>query len=1253
MFHGFRRDIYNARENAKDDATRSQLDDDIKKLEEFAGVKDGNWDVKAEEKVARAGERYMRDGVAPSPELEGVFSRMKEWFTSIYNALKGSPIDIKMNEDVKGVFDRMLSETPKKESSKIKEKAKSIADAIRKLKPEDLAKDLEGSAGMNKLLIDALNFSIEATARAVELGGSIIDAVNEGVKAFKESESYKFMDEKEKAKAEKNVAAILKDKISPLYDVTIEPASDSGNYAERKSAETFLSEDASLDDKVKDAIADATVYKTRARLDNLAIAEKIIEDYGPVVAGRILLDEKNTSMDPATKVALGVALIKASKSMAQDLEASGDTEKASAVRKNAVNVTNHMMQYMTDLGRGVDAFQLFRELDPDMMLKAGLDIQNGKVRRKLDKAKGKIDDFIEKYGMAERMAIKITEQFAMAKIGDNAKGKESEVKSAVKDIASKGVSDSSVSSIQSISGLSKEESKNIAEQIEKEFDRVFKEERNAITSRMGSMPSRLGGAIGKILQADKPIEAADVMSIIEEYYGITKVDQVFSEKIKAEHDKIAKLKTETEKNVQAIKIASMIYKYVANNRTQTAKKIQGLRKIWPVTSAWVASKLPAHPIEVLWAYWYGNTLSGVPTHVLNIVANAYKTIIELPISSIVALTPSIETAGSGKGSTMKAFNWFPKKMIDANGDVYYQKRVMTYPDVVRAAGMWKAFAQGFGTKGLSNAVTTMMYGTTANVRADLKGSSGVIDALEEMPFKWYNAMFHPLKFVKRSMASADELFFSGAERLSLYNMAMISGREMGLKGPELYSYVHESMGNTPEKISDIRKQAAQDVANDEAVSGKKYSDIKRRAMTSRRVYEIWENSVDDRMIEKSKEAARHWTYNNKPEGMIGQLANAIEHYKANEGMTGAVARLLVPFTRVPANVMNEYLDYTPIGFARVKGKKSKFEMQKEFMKAMVGTTMLALTILGLDDDDESGIKITGNGPVDFNKKAQIQEDGWIPYSIEIGGTRVSYKNSPLFIALGVIGNIADSRRYGDDISEEDIATQLAYGTQLTMAGFFDNSYLSGINGVFSAVTDTRGDLESGAKILSNVFLRPMSGFIPYKGMASYIDRSLDPTVYKSKNFKSAMLSNVPFLRRTTGEKLNVLGEQIEYAGKLFNEKEADPIWNFMYEKNIYFPALPYKPELPGGVEMTEDQAVLFTKRQGEYIKQELGGIEGLNKLYEEYGKEGTQKYINRITSNARRAAKYDVFMMSEGNSSYPDLGTGPENSGKVEEVIIY
>jgi hypothetical protein len=85
---------------------------DLTTIEEWAGVKDGQWNRDAEEKFARGFEQYLAEGKAPTPKLKRAFESFKNWMLSVYKQITGSDIDAKITDEVRQVFDRMLAENP-------------------------------------------------------------------------------------------------------------------------------------------------------------------------------------------------------------------------------------------------------------------------------------------------------------------------------------------------------------------------------------------------------------------------------------------------------------------------------------------------------------------------------------------------------------------------------------------------------------------------------------------------------------------------------------------------------------------------------------------------------------------------------------------------------------------------------------------------------------------------------------------------------------------------------------------------------------------------------------------------------------------------------------------------------------------------------------------------------------------------------------------------------------------------------------
>jgi len=74
-------------------------------------------DIKGQEKIARAMEAYFREGKAPSIKMANAFDRFKSWLTTIYETIKG--LNVEINDEIRGIFDRMLSSKEDIESAKV------------------------------------------------------------------------------------------------------------------------------------------------------------------------------------------------------------------------------------------------------------------------------------------------------------------------------------------------------------------------------------------------------------------------------------------------------------------------------------------------------------------------------------------------------------------------------------------------------------------------------------------------------------------------------------------------------------------------------------------------------------------------------------------------------------------------------------------------------------------------------------------------------------------------------------------------------------------------------------------------------------------------------------------------------------------------------------------------------------------------------------------------------------------------------
>ena len=186
------------------------------------------WNTKTSEYFARGFEKYLAEGKSPVESLNKVFEKFKEWLTDIYSGIKNSEIDVKLNKDMKAIYDTILKEGDTKSTTETKQPtreavaAKNMADILRKAKIK-----MEGGTAMASFLPgfeNVWNGSIEAVSKAIELGGitagNFRQSIESGMKALKQTDAYKAItDPKERAKISARYKKILTSAYSEGYNI--------------------------------------------------------------------------------------------------------------------------------------------------------------------------------------------------------------------------------------------------------------------------------------------------------------------------------------------------------------------------------------------------------------------------------------------------------------------------------------------------------------------------------------------------------------------------------------------------------------------------------------------------------------------------------------------------------------------------------------------------------------------------------------------------------------------------------------------------------------------------------------------------------------------------------------------------------------------------------------------------------------------------------------------------------------------------
>jgi len=105
LFHIFRREMA---ETAADPHATTLARSQWQRIQDFAGAKQGGiWTPEMEERFARAGERFLFEGRSPSPALDDVMDKMKQWFGEVYANADSAGLEI--SPQMRQVFGEMFS----------------------------------------------------------------------------------------------------------------------------------------------------------------------------------------------------------------------------------------------------------------------------------------------------------------------------------------------------------------------------------------------------------------------------------------------------------------------------------------------------------------------------------------------------------------------------------------------------------------------------------------------------------------------------------------------------------------------------------------------------------------------------------------------------------------------------------------------------------------------------------------------------------------------------------------------------------------------------------------------------------------------------------------------------------------------------------------------------------------------------------------------------------------------------------------
>jgi len=1193
--------------------------------------------------------------------------------------------------------------------------ARGLAEKLRAGKISK--KGFRASTGFD-VVFDA---AIEVVATALEAGASIADAIESGLKYIRNTDWYKSIPDKEafedKFKNLLNEEYAIQE--STAGEVPVQPeagvseeveagvpptrppkAPEKGEGEGRKEERRFterLIETPGLLSAIKKGVAPTLEYIRQTNAMTVQEAEQIINVLGEDKAYSAMKSEDTKG---AVRVVLGQVLIKRYNKLAKEAKTK---EEKDLYIDTTIDIAEYVtVKLATEAGQTIQAFSLWDKLTPEAQLVFAARQKGRSARKNINKAKKDVDVIKEKFDKANEEAVKEilkTEEVSNTIKKDSQEGIQKAKNRAAKarqkraDIINKYKGKGGITF--TTGGLTKEGIEFVGEVAVTYIEEGLAEVQVIVEKVLADIKSISGKEPSETVKrevfeiADKELAKADIDMVKSVKDKKMRIDEIaiqhFTSKEKVKKELAQKFMDQadmSESNAEALAkrfeeaFDRVVSRKKAEILSKNKKRFERVRKAVNEQAA-IKAEPKTLQDEII---KYSNLGAFNTEDMLDYLSDKFKLgqLTKEQAAKIKELAEKIQTAPEGTPkreatedllayqANLNGGNWgeVAQGIWYANilsGYRTHEKNVVStfinswvdlgaemIADPKSAPYLIAGYIQGVKKRGLLEAGRTLATGRSPIHVAKIE----VPDILERKTF--IGGGYNPanwFKYVSRTMKAEDVLSFQGLKEARSYQLARKEASKLGFNtwSGSGWKKVNELLFNTTERYEIAVAQAESEGLKPNTKNWK------------RRVYELMENSRPTQMTEDAYNFAAHGTFNYESDGTLGAFTNAVS--KALDVKVGGVqpGRFVVPFTRIITNVVNNALDYSPVGLIRVakgaRGFKSFDEISltkgayKPFtpeqrrivaVKAAIGISFAAM----FQYMAETGqIQISGEGPEDEKKKAQLRESGWQAYSIKIGDKWYSYQLTPLALVLGMLGNFNDAAKYGKDdeqtllrrlnVAALKFGGMIADMTWINSAGTFLGSFVE------PKISEQQRSVE---KALSGM----ARGFVPFSQMTSQATQAYNSIFQvpakQVNNSWEALYQDLPIARNSLNDKINALGEPvIKDIDIMVSREKADPVWKFLTEKQGWVAPLSKKTvfvfdeRLRQDRPLTDNEFYELSKLRGSIIKENIKKI-----LTEAYpvlrdgvktyvlGEDMTSAELNKILSKiiepmATKEAKARIF----------------------------
>lgn len=573
-------------------------------------------------------------------------------------------------------------------------------------------------------------------------------------------------------------------------------------------------------------------------------------------------------------------------------------------------------------------------------------------------------------------------------------------------------------------------------------------------------------------------------------------------------------------------------------------------------------------VQKYWALYYPQQLAGLTTQAINVLSSFYN------ISSDKLARAGVDFGMLWNMGIAPVFNAYGAKARNAKTAFTFTMKTGVGSD--KWSDMQSTVRQPGKNKSIEDEIFTTKIGQA-----------------------WGTLLKY---FPTRFMVATDAMFHAYAHESHLYRNIYLEERAKGLSGDALKAAVNDRYYGTPGTRS-----IAMDTA-EELVEGAGYSAYKNGKMTPemQRTYrEQLIKQVGGKGDAAARASANRVVWRQQPPGTMGILAKGVKWM-----LTAApITRWLVPYVNIPFNIVSTLLDYDPIiGGARLLSNRGavsafipptvmkqlglnysthsrsareavgdeyynqEYSMQRARWMMGTATMLLAMGFFGLDDDENDDTWITGSARVDKYGQRETKAE----YTISIGGVKIPYEGTPLFIPLSIIGNslnhIRNNRAKSEDAKNEAMVL-MAMGLRDSYSGIIDQMPIESLQALAEGIQKARaGELkaEKAIKDLVGGLIRNTTTGVPVIGsnLTKQMSRFYDArTFHKTDAFSfvvGSMGYSVAIPQAATGKEYSRVdhrgreiksypGDQfLKYASNLGMQNNIDEIDMFLDSRSANY-----------------------------------------------------------------------------------------------------